>query len=461
MALAGCTALPSSGPDGRAVDFGATVKMSKASNGKPQVVGTDYALIDLNERMLGYFGATNPTSFSESFRLLRRGAPGIPLGVGDIVAISVFESQAGGLFIPADAGSRPGNFVTLPAQTIGQDGNISVPYAGRIRAAGRSVAQLQKQIEDQLANRAIEPQVIITKVASRSAQVTVLGDVRAPTKVEISEAGERILDVISSAGGLSAPNVETYITLQRPGRTATISYSTLIANPNENVFVGPGDTVIVNRERRTFAAFGASGLNGRFDFEETNLTLSEALAKAGGLLDGRANPSHVLLYRYVSRQTLADLGVDVSKFHATEVPVVFRANLRDPSSFFLTQKFAMQDKDISTSPIPTPPRSPSSSASSTRSPAPRPTAPATSSRPATRFVRCETDGTRFGDRLDEQDKQRTRRAPRRVLCLSGLFAEASGDLSAVLGKIVQVVSWRLMMILWPDAPGDAERRCAA
>ncbi len=215
--------------------------MSKASNGKPQVVGTDYALIDLNERMLGYFGATNPTSFSESFRLLRRGAPGIPLGVGDIVAISVFESQAGGLFIPADAGSRPGNFVTLRPRRSARMAisAFPMPAASAPQAAVLPAAEADRGSARQPRHRASGHH---HQGGQPLRAVTVLGDVRAPTKVEISEAGERILDVISSAGGLSAPNVETYITLQRPGRTATISYSALIANPNENVFVGPGDT---------------------------------------------------------------------------------------------------------------------------------------------------------------------------------------------------------------------------
>jgi polysaccharide export outer membrane protein len=152
--------------------------------------------------------------------------------------------------------------------------------------------------------------------------------------------------MISQAGGLSAPGIETYVTLQRRGRTATVLYDHLADTPAENIYVAPGDTIFVNRERRTYLAFGATGLSGRFDFEESGLTLGEALGKAGGLLDGRADPAQVMLYRVVSRQTLVKLGVDVHKFASDEVPVIFRANLRDPAAFFAVQKFAMSDKDI-------------------------------------------------------------------------------------------------------------------
>lgn len=343
VALTSCTSLPSAGPGARQIEAQATAKATSAH--KPQAVGVDYALVDINKAVLAYVEEATATSLAGGFGGGRGGPPSLPLGVGDVVQVAVFESQAGGLFIPTEAGSRPGNFVSLPQQTIDREGTISIPYAGRVRAAGRPVEAVQGEIESRLANRAIEPQVLITKVSSRSAQVAVLGDVRSPSKIELTEAGERILDVISEAGGLSAPGIETYVTLQRRGRSATIHYDHLVATPSENIYVAPGDTILVDRERRTYLAFGASGLNGRFDFEESDLTLGEALAKAGGLLDARANPAQVMLYRVVSRSFLAKLGVDTTRFVGTNVPVIFRANMRDPSALFAVQKFPMQDKD--------------------------------------------------------------------------------------------------------------------
>ena len=342
LALSGCNGLPRSGPDDGAIERGASIKVTN----RDKKVGIDYVLMDINSNILTSFAQAAPTSIRDSFGGGRGGAPNIPLGIGDVVQVSVFEAQAGGLFIPAEAGARPGNFITLPSQTIDRSGTISVPYAGKVRAAGRSKEAVEQDIADKLANRAIEPQVVITSVASHSSEVAVLGDVNRAAKIEVTVAGERVLDVISAAGGISTPSKETYITLQRGGRTATISYEKLQNTPSENIFIAPGDTVLVNRERRTYIAFGASGLNGRFDFQETNLTLGEALGQAGGLLDDRADPGQVILYRAVEKKTLQHLGVDVSNFMSATVPVIFRANLRDPASFFAIQKFAMQDKDI-------------------------------------------------------------------------------------------------------------------
>lgn len=340
--LSSCTSFPNSGPSYRSIDGEASIKVSTEG----RKVGIDYVLIDIEKSMLGYFETETVSSLKDGFGGGRGGPPSIPLGIGDTIEVSIFEAQAGGLFIPSDAGSRPGNYITLPPQSIDSAGNLSVPYAGRIHAAGRPKEQVEREIEDLLANRAIEPQVVITVTASRSSQVAVLGDVNEPQKVEITAGGERVLDVISTAGGISSPGVETYVTLQRNGRTATVSYEKLSNTPAENIYLAPNDTVFVDRERRTYLAFGASGLNGRFDFEESNLSLGEALAKAGGLLDSRADPAQVALYRSVDRKILEKMGVNTSQFTSSSIPVIFRANLRDPSAFFATQKFAMQDKDL-------------------------------------------------------------------------------------------------------------------
>lgn len=338
----GCAALPRSGPDEGAIANGAKVVVSTPD----KKVGIDYVLVDLNKEILAYFDAAPAASLTQGFGGGKGPAPELPLGVGDVVSVAIFEAQSGGLFIPADAGSRPGNYVTLPNQTVDRDGNISVPYAGRIRAAGRSVAEVQSDIEDALANRAIEPQVVITTVTDRANLVSVLGDVNSPAKVQITAAGERILDAIAEAGGLSTPGVETYVTLQRRGRTATVLFDRLVKSPSENIFLAPGDTVYVNRERRTFLAFGASGASGRVDFDDSDLTLGEALGKAGGLLDNRADPSQVFVYRTESRDLVKKFGVDLSKMSGNEIPVIYKANLRDPAAFFASQKFAMRDKDI-------------------------------------------------------------------------------------------------------------------
>jgi polysaccharide export outer membrane protein len=351
VGLASCTQLPVSGPDHRAISFGATATVSSDER-----VALDYVLLDINRTVLDFAVSVGPESFFRTFGSDRGPAPVIRIGVGDVVQISVFESSAGGLFIPAEAGVRPGNFVTLPSQTVDRSGTISVPFAGQIQAAGRSIPDIQREIETKLENRAIEPQVLITLVEQNATEVAVVGDVvNGANKFRIRPGGERVLDVISKAGGTKFPGYELFVTLQRGKKRATVYFPSLVNNPSENIFVAPGDMVYLYREQQKFVAVGAlgssnqtSGVTGQYAFEQEKLSLNEAVAKAGGLLDSRANPGQVFLYRMEYREALSAMHVDLSKFPRDMkfVPTVYRANFRDPSSFFFAQKFPMRHKDV-------------------------------------------------------------------------------------------------------------------
>jgi polysaccharide biosynthesis/export protein len=89
-------------------------------------------------------------------------------------------------------------------------------------------------------------------------------------------------------------------------------------------------------------------LTGQFAFEEERLSLNEAVAKAGGLLDFRASPGQVVLYRLERRRMFERMQVGLWAFPPEQapIPVICRANFHDPSSFFFAQRFPMRHKDV-------------------------------------------------------------------------------------------------------------------
>jgi polysaccharide biosynthesis/export protein len=348
--LGACSELPTDGPRHQDILAGATTAMVNV----PGTVAIDYALVDLNQNVVAHAIDVDPGSFFKTYAATRGPAPEIRVGVGDVLTVTIFESKSGGLFIPADSGTRPGNYVSLPPQSVDFRGNISVPYAGVIDAAGRSISAIQTDIERRLANRAIEPKVIVSFVEQNSTAVSVVGEVNLPKKARIPQNGARVLDAIADAGGIKWPGYETYVTLQRRGKKSTVYFNTLVKNPEENVFVYPGDTLYVYREPRRFVAYGALnsfgplGATGEFAFNAEHVSLAEGVGRAGGLTDTQANPGQVFLYRVESRKVLCDMGVDVSQFPPEQeaIPTVYRANFRDPSGYFYAQKFPMRGKDI-------------------------------------------------------------------------------------------------------------------
>jgi polysaccharide export outer membrane protein len=350
--LSGCGWLPGSGPRHYDIAEGAVSAMLADSS----MVAFNYVLLDINRLVLDNVVHIGPGSFFRTFGKGYGPPPVIRIGAGDVVQVSIFESTSGGLFIPPEAGVRPGNFVTLPPQEVDRSGAITVPYAGPVPAVGRTAAEVQKDIEQRLAKRAIEPQVVVALVERNASEVTVVGDVVAvANRFKIRPGGERVLDMIAKANGLKYPGYELFVTLQRGTQRSTVYFPTLINHPQENIYVAPGDTLYVFREQQRFLAIGAlgtagqtSGLTGQFAFEQEKLSLNEAIAKAGGLLDFRANPGQVFVYRIEHRELLEKMRVDLSAFppEQTNIPVIYRANFRDPSSFFFAQAFPMRHRDV-------------------------------------------------------------------------------------------------------------------
>jgi polysaccharide export outer membrane protein len=333
LGSAGCSIMPSSGPQDFSIKSGVTTS------------GPEYGLVKLTPTVTNIVKEYGPGALAASFPE-NRVPPKIKFGIGDVVAVTIFEAAAGGLFIPAEAGVRPGNFVQLPNQNVDTDGKITVPYAGAIQANGRTPAEVQQEIVKVIANRAIEPQVVVSLATQNTSLISVLGEVNTPTRLQALAAGERVLDTITRAGGIKGQGFETWVTLERGGKRATVPFGALIYQPANNVWAHAGDTIYVWREPQVFLAFGASGQQGQFTFDMWKITMAQAMAKAGGLLDAQAEPSGVYVYRREPRELAERLGVDCSKFDGPTVPVIYTADFRDPAGYFLANQFQMRDKDV-------------------------------------------------------------------------------------------------------------------
>jgi polysaccharide export outer membrane protein len=332
--LGGCSTLPVAGPNGEAVKSEAPVDEKSLP----------YALVKITPEVVSTLAAH--TGRLTAYYSDRAPPREIRFGIGDVVSVTIFEAAAGGLFIPTEAGVRPGNFIALPNQSVDSKGNISVPYAGAIRAQGRTPAEVQQAIADALKNRAIEPQAVVALVDQRTSLISVLGEVNSPVRYPANAAGEHLLDAITRAGGPKGQGFDTWVMLERNGKQATVPFGALVYEPVNNIYVHPYDTVYVYREPQTFVAFGASGQQGQFNFDAWRISVAEAVGKAGGLNDTLADPSSVFVYRGETRQIAARLGVDVTRFTTPIIPIVYNFNLRDPSTYFLATKMMVRNKDV-------------------------------------------------------------------------------------------------------------------
>jgi polysaccharide export outer membrane protein len=335
--VAGCAGLPTSGPTANEV-------VEQSGSG----LEARFAIVDVDARVLETDRRRPLNSLFGSFGN-RPGAPNLRIGVGDVISVSLWEAPPGSLFgnpglDRANTGSRT---ITIPDQPVSRDGAITVPYAGRVPVVGRTPADVQRAIEQRLQGKAIEPQALVTVPRALSSQVTVSGEVTGGARVPLSQRGDRVMDMIAAAGGVRAPVHESFVRLSRGNTTATVPLQTIISNPRENIFVQAGDVITVVRTPQTFTAFGATGRNALVNFEGEAISLAEALGRAGGLLDFRADPEGVFLFRLEPEpvaRAVAPNSPLVQRGRLT--PVVYRFNMREAQSIFLAQSFRVRDKDV-------------------------------------------------------------------------------------------------------------------
>ena len=313
-----------------------------------------YAVVDLDALSVTALDDFDYRPFRDTFGLGSAQA-GIRIGVGDVLNVTIFEAGPDGLFSTTERKQ-----VALPL-TVQSNGLISVPYAGTVRAAGRTAEQIRGSILAVLRERAVEPDVIVNIQESVSRTVAVLGAVQGGASVPLVAGDERVLDVIARAGGTTEPPYATFVTLLRGGRSCTVLLQTLIDHPSENIFVQPGDTVFLSNDPRTFAAFGAVQQRGNLPLDSAEVSLAEAAAEAQGLDADRANPQGYFVFRHERESVVRELAtkhlVDPAALEALladhtardrhgRVPIVYRLDLSDPDSYFVAKRFAMRDKDV-------------------------------------------------------------------------------------------------------------------
>jgi polysaccharide export outer membrane protein len=340
LTASGCSTLPSQGPS--------AADVIKEGDYRNNQTIPPYLVADLDLHTVSIIEKMRGPSFVGRFGD-KSARPSSVIGVGDTVLVTVWEAASGGLFSSTAIGgiTTGSHSAVIPEQIVGRDGAVTVPYAGRVHVAGLTTEQVERAVVSRLVGKAIEPQALVTVPHSVSNNVTVTGEVTNGARVPLSNRGDRLLDIIAAAGGIRAPVHETFIALSRGNATATVPMQALLKSPSENIFARPDDVITVVREPQTFTAFGAAGRNAMVPFEAIGLTLEEAVAKAGGLLDYQSDPQGVFLLRAEPTSVAHELdpGFPIEP-GARTVNVVYRVNLKDANTYFMARRVAVHNKDV-------------------------------------------------------------------------------------------------------------------
>lgn len=271
------------------------------------------------------------------------------IGAGDVIEVSIWEAPPAALFGSAVLDPRAGPATTrataFPEQMVNVEGFISLPFAGQIQAAGRTTNQIETEVAQRLKGKANQPQVLVRTIRNNTANVTVVGEVTNSLRMPLTAKGERLLDALAAAGGVRQPVNKMTLQVSRAGQMLAMPLEAVIRDPKQNIVLQPGDVVTSLFQPLSFTVLGATGKNEEVNFETQGISLAQALARAGGLQDARADAQGVFLFRFESPEAI-EASTKIALTADGKIPVVYRLDLKDPATFFVAQNFPMQNRDV-------------------------------------------------------------------------------------------------------------------
>lgn len=335
--LTSCSSLPSSGANKKEI-----AEVESASSLPIQVVDVD----DATARRV--FAADKRVRFADIFGGDKNS--GYRVGAGDVLEVSIWEAPPATLFgstvLDPRLGAATTRVTTFPEQMVSYEGTINVPFAGAVPAAGKSPQQVEMEIARRLQGKANQPQVLVRVTRNATSNVTVVGEVAQSVRMPLTAKGERLLDAVAAAGGVRQPVGKMTVQVTRGEVVQAMALDSVIQDPKQNIVLQPGDVVTALFQPLSFTALGATGKNEEVFFEAQGITLAQALARAGGLQDQRADAKGVFIFRYEEPLVLGVAGDNPPLTPDGKVPVIYRVDLKDPRSFFVAQGFPIRNKDV-------------------------------------------------------------------------------------------------------------------
>ena len=252
------------------------------------------------------------------------------LGPGDVVSVIVYDHPE--LTIPAGSertASETGNRVR-------PDGTMFYPYVGRVQVAGMTLEELRGLITRRLSEVITNPQVEVGIAAFRSQKIYVSGAVERPGVQPLTIVPLTVLDAISEAGGARNDADWHNVLLNRDGREERISLFAMLRQGDltQNRLLRDGDLLHVpTSENQNVVVLGQVLKPGAIALGNERLSLTDALARAGGVNESRAQPSGIFVVRGNPPES-------------EKLATVYQLDISDATRLMLGTRFPLNPQDV-------------------------------------------------------------------------------------------------------------------
>ncbi|PTV94608.1 polysaccharide export outer membrane protein [Rhodobacter aestuarii] len=317
--------LPRSGPNKREIFSGSVMKQG------------DAFVISVNDHVTRATSVQPSLGFSSAFQ--RAGVVGSDtINPGDTLMLTIWENVDNGLLAPQGASATQ-----LTEVQVDGAGNIFVPYAGKIKAAGNSPDALRKIITEKLDAQTPDPQVLVSRAAGDGSTVSLMGSVGGQGVYAIERPTRTLSAMLARAGGVTIKPEIAKITVKRGNNKGTVWLKDLYQNPKMDIALRSGDVILVEEDTRAFTSLGATGAQARVPFETQTLSALEAIATVGGLNSNLADPTGV----FVFRNEPADIASVVLGRNdlVGDQRMIYVLDLTEPNGMFMARDFVIRDGD--------------------------------------------------------------------------------------------------------------------
>jgi polysaccharide export outer membrane protein len=338
MSVGGCAAIPSDGPSERVITAAA-----KPTSASPLL------MVDLSFQTAQIVESVPPASAPSLANAVSH-APNDIIGEGDVLAISIFEPTGASLFqvnnpeasmAPLGSGQE-----SLPRVLVSPEGMVDVPFTDPVHVAGLTPAAAGKAIRAALSKRVANPQVLVSVISSSANSVSVLGEVRTVGRFPLAANADRLLDIITLAGGPTKPSQDIDVEIVRGDQMTSAPMAEFLRIPAENVRLAPRDQVRLIPHERKYDVFGAFGHVAQTPIVDDRVSLAGAISRVGGLDTWSANNSAVYVFRFERPEVVKALGLS-GPVTPRGTPIVYHLDMRtNAAALLIADSFYIRDGDL-------------------------------------------------------------------------------------------------------------------
>ncbi|MRW89943.1 hypothetical protein GJ699_08105 [Duganella sp. FT80W] len=269
----------------------------------------------------------------DDLEALRAAPSAYTLGVGDLLAISVYQNADLTMAAQnAAGGAGEQNAANQQGFLINASGAIQFPLVGELTLAGLSAVQAKALLTERLGKYLQRPSVKLQVQAFRSQRIYVDGEVKQPGVQAINDLPMTLTEAVNRAGGITPAGDQSQLWLLRGGHSYHIDLPLLVQqgqDPNR-LLLRNGDVLRVKAldESKVFVS-GEVVTPKALLMHSGRLSLNEAIGESGGINPLTGDARRVFVVR--RRQDAIEL---------------YQLDARDTGALALAESFELAPRDL-------------------------------------------------------------------------------------------------------------------